>query len=277
MSFARMPTVLRHFVPAFLVVIASAAAPADELSGISWLFAQPGAAAIAADARAANYLSGTRPIVMKGSNTFIPATWEATPYEAFASYAAMASAFQNNAIVPGEKAILYDNEAWSLTPLGEQQHPALYEKRAANLVHSADLLFISAPALDLVKVIEPGCSPFWRCYLHLGVAAGAARYADVFDVQAQSLENDTATYADFVELAAAQARSANPGVAVLAGLSTDPNGAGTTKSAILAAIAATRHTVDGYWFNIPTTSVHCPSCTYDPQLAIDVIDYLGSP
>jgi len=276
MSFNPIAIVLRYLAPAALIVIAPAVAQANDLSGIRWLFAQPGASAIAADPTASNYLNGSSPIVMKGTNTFIPAAWKAIPYEAFASYAAMQSAFQNGTLVHGEQAIMYDNEDWSLTPIDEQEHPALYEKLAANLVHGAGLLFISAPALDLVKVVDPGCSPFWQCYLNLGLAAGGARYADIFDIQAQSLENNTAKYANFVQLATAQARHANPRVMVLAGLSTDPNGRTTTESAILAAIAATRNIIDGYWFNIPTTSVNCPSCTYDPQLAIDVIDYLGS-
>jgi len=276
MSCSRVTMAVRHFAAAILVVIPPAVAPADALTGIGWLFAQPGATAIAANPTASNYLNGSSPIVMKGARTPIPAAWKATPYEAFASYAVMRSAFRNGTLVAGERAIMYDNENWSSTPAGEQQDPALYEKRAANLVHGAGLLFVSAPALDLVRVIDPGCSPFWQCYLKLGLAAGGARYADIFDIQAQSLENDTANYADFVGLAAAQARRANPKVVVLAGLSTDPDGDATTERAILAAIAATRNIVQGYWFNIPATSVQCPSCTYDPELAIEVIDYLGS-
>jgi hypothetical protein len=276
MLFIGVPVSLRRVALALIVVVAAAAARANEPAGIRWLFAQPGASAIAADPTASGHINGSSPIVMKGAATKIPPTWAAVAYESFASYATMLSSFQDNTLVPGEQAIMYDNEAWSMTPPTEQENPALYEKLAANLVRSAGFLFIAAPALDLVKVIEPGCSPFWQCYLDLGLAASGARYADVFDIQAQSLENDATKYADFVSKAAAQARRANPKVTVLAGISTDPNGQTTSEGAILGAIAATRGVVDGYWFNIPTTGVQCPACTYDPQLAIDVIDYLGT-
>ena len=52
--------------------------------------------------------------------------------------------------------------------------------------------------------------------------------SDVVELQAQSLERGTSTYATFVRDAAAQARAANPRVAILAGLSTNPPGAEVT-------------------------------------------------
>ena len=75
--------------------------------------------------------------------------------------------------------------------------------------------------------------------------------ADVIEVQAQSLERSAATYAAFVREAAGQARAANPGVSVLAGLSTNPPGPVVTSQQLAAAMQASHSSVDGYWLNIP--------------------------
>ena len=56
------------------------------------------------------------------------------------------------------------------------------------------------------------------------------------ELQAQSLERDTATYRSFVTAAAAQASAAQPGVTLLAGLSTNPPGAPVTTEHLLAAM-----------------------------------------
>jgi len=44
------------------------------------------------------------------------------------------------------------------------------------------------------------------------IASALARVCDVIELQAQSLERDTRTYAAFVRAAAGQARGANPRV-----------------------------------------------------------------
>ncbi len=84
--------------------------------------------------------------------------------------------------------------------------------------------------------------------------------ADVIEVQAQSLERSAATYAAFVREAAGQARAANPGVSVLAGLSTNPPGPVVTSQQLAAAMQASHSSVDGYWLNIPSPGPRCPTC-----------------
>jgi hypothetical protein len=65
-------------------------------------------------------------------------------------------------------------------------------------------------------------------------------------------------------------------VLVLAGISTQPSGQQVTADDILRAIAATRDTVDGYWFNIPRSSEYCPRCTdFRPEIAIEVLRRLA--
>jgi hypothetical protein len=133
---------------------------------------------------------------------------------------------------------------------------------------------LTAPAVDLVPVLAPDSDRKRQdeTYLRLGLAADAARYADIFDVQSQRFERDTDRYASFVREAAAQARQANPRVIVLAGVSTQPSGQQVTADDILRAINATRDLVDGYWFNIPEPSEYSPAVTaFRPDIAVDVL------
>ena len=76
--------------------------------------------------------------------------------------------------------------------------------------------------------------------------------------------------------AAAQARQVNPEVVVLAGVSTQPYGPRVSADDILAAIAATRNIVDGYWFNIPQPSEYSPHVTeFRPDIAVEVLRRLA--
>ncbi len=150
--------------------------------------------------------------------------------------------------------------------LGGNQH--------ADLVHARGLMFLTAPAVDLVTILAPDGDRKRQddTYLRLGLSADAARYADVVDVQSQRFERDTERYARFVREAAAQAREANPKVLVLAGVSTQPSGQHVTADDILRAIDATSEFVDGYWFNIPDPSEYSPAVTeFRPDIAVDVL------
>jgi hypothetical protein len=245
---------------------------------ILWLFTGgPVAAAIAADAKASLLLDNTRPFVMWGGHSLgVPPGWNAVHVEGFKDFNLIRTALQLGSLGPEVKGVMYDYEKWSFTPLAQQQNPAPFVKQAADLVHAHGLLFLTAPAVDLVTVMAPGNrSPQGDLYIQLGLAADAARYADVFDIQAQRFERTTELYASFVRQAAAQARQANPKVVVLAGLSTQPSGQTVTADDILRAIAATRDIVDGYWFNIPAPSAFDPLCTaFRPDIAIEVLHRL---
>jgi hypothetical protein len=261
-------------------VVSAYSAHAAEGKPIRWLLSQQGIAAIAADAEASRFLDSTQPFVRQNRNisAIPPPSWDAIPFDTFASFPVMKSALERDALAPSVKGIMYDNEKWKFTSEEEQRDPARYEKLAADLVHEHGLLFLAAPAVDLVAVLAPESrNKRYDTYLRLGIAGDAARYADVIDIQAQSAERDTALYADFVLHAAAQARQANPKVLVFAGVSTNPNGQRVTADDILRAIAATRDGVDGYWLNIPRPSEYCPGCTeFRPDTAIDVLRRLAS-
>ena len=247
---------------------------------IQWLFNGPGVAAMAASAEASRILQNGRPFVMWGrSLTNVPPDWGAVPVISFKSFGAIKGALEMGTLGSEIKGVMYDYEKWRFTPVEEQKDPANYVKQAAKLLHARGLLFLTAPAVNLVEVMEPNSSPAQKdeTYLRLGIAADAARYADVFDIQAQRFESDTQRYANFVEQAAMQARQANPNVVVLAGISTEPIGQQVTVNEILSAIAATRNIVDGYWFNIPEPSAYSPRATaFRPDIAVDVLRRLAA-
>jgi hypothetical protein len=196
------------------------------------------------------------------------------PTRSFTSYADIRNALSSGAVPAGIKAIMYDSENWSFTPVAEQLDPALYYKLAAQRVHQASLIFIAVPATDLVTSIEPGFTGGkYSEFVRLGIPGAAAQYADVYEVQAQGSEMSLALFADFVSRASAQAKNANPEVSVLAGISTNPTGQTVTSDQLFAAVRATLNTsVSGYWLNIPAASPYCPTCgTPQPQVAVGLL------
>ena len=204
--------------------------------------------------------------------------WNAVLLRSFKSFGDIRNALGTNPLAPGVRGVMYDYEKWRFTPAEELENPAGYVKQAADLVHAQGLLFFTAPAVDLVTVLAPDSDRKRQheTYLRLGLAADAARYADVIDIQAQRFERDTQLYAVFVREAAAQARGANPKVMVLAGVSTQPGGQQVTADDIVRAIGATRDVVDGYWFNIPEPSEYSPKITeFRPDIAVDVLRRLA--
>jgi hypothetical protein len=167
------------------------------------------------------------------------------PTADFTSYAAIVQAFSRG-VLPGKyKAVLYDNERWSLTPSVEQRDPAHYEALVSHLLHQHGLIYIATPSPDLTLVFHRHTDTFSN-YLHEGLAATAARYADVLDLQAQVRENQLPVYRAFVQTAIAQAHAANPHVTVLVGIRTNPGPA-----AMYAAYEATVSLGGaGYWLNV---------------------------
>jgi restriction endonuclease Mrr len=166
---------------------------------------------------------------------------------------------------------MYDNEQWSLTPADEQADPVRYERLFARLAHRQGYKVILAPAQDLVPGFDKnsfrGGQAVWRSYLSMGLATASARAADIYEIQAQPYEmtvyRSRHAYASFVAAAAAQARAANPGVVIYAGLSTQRV---SSAAQLLQDYEATRNLVDGYWLNIPRHDQPGPSVLADQFL-----------
>jgi hypothetical protein len=194
----------------------------------------------------------------------------------FASARALEDAVTGGTLPAGTYGLLYDPEAWSFTPLTERREPVQAATRAAAVAHAHGLRLIVAPALDLTTVLAPGSQgPRWQAFLDLGLIGQLARVADVVELQAQSLERDTATYSAFLRAATSQASQAYPRITVLAGLSTNPPGAPVDSQHLTSAIQATRSMVDGYWLNIPGQGARCPTCNAPrPDIAIQTLQAL---
>jgi hypothetical protein len=198
---------------------------------------------------------------------------DAMPVVTFSAVAELRSALAGNTLPAGTGAVLYDPEVWQFTPAAEQRDPVKAAAQAAALAHAHGLRLIVSPALNLTTVLDPGSSaPRWQRFLNLGIARSIAKVSDVVELQAQSLERDTAQYQTFVREAAAQARAGNPKVIVLAGLSTNPPGAVVDSQQLSAAIEVSRSAVDGYWLNIPGKGPRCPTCNAPrPDIGIEVL------
>jgi hypothetical protein len=190
----------------------------------------------------------------------------AEPVVTFASAAVLKNAIRARQLPPGIFGVLYDPEAWTFTPAAEQQNPVQAATAAAAVAHAHGMRFIVAPAIDLTNVLSSsGTGPRWRQFLSLDLIGRLAKVADVVELQAQSLELDTGAYRAFVQAAAAQASTARPGVALLAGLSTNPPGVPIEARQLTSAIQATRSLVDGYWLNVPAPGARCPACNAPRQ------------
>ena len=197
----------------------------------------------------------------------------AEPVVDFASAAALESAVDAGKLPSGTFGVLYDPEAWVFTPVAEQQNPVQAATAAAAVAHAHGIRLIVAPALDLTTVLAPGgTDPDWRQFLDLDLVGRLAKVADVIELQAQSLEQDTRVYTAFVQAAAAQASAARPGIDLLAGLSTNPPGVAMEAQQLTAAIQATQSVVDGYWLNVPVPGMQCPTCNAArPGIAVQVL------
>lgn len=266
------------------IVLASPHSPveSDTLNSrpIKWLINGPAVAEFARDPASRRFFENAEPFVIerKGVAPRLPESWRAISVRSFTSYRAIVRALETGSVDSNARAILYDNEAWKFTPEDEQRDPARYTKMAASVVHGKGLIFIAAPAVTLVRRLAAPSEKRYDAYLRLGIAADAARYADVVDVQAQGSEKNVRLFSNFVRRAAEQARAANPKVLVLAGISTNPNGQRVSAQELQQAIVATRAYVDGYWLNVPSRSEYCPGCSdFRPDIAIDVLQRLGTP
>ena len=98
-----------------------------------------------------------------------------------------------------------------VTPRNQLTDPSNAFLQAALVAHSHGLLLIGAPSLNVVKATAPHLKAIKRTskFLQRRIAAAAARYSDVYVIQAQSLERKPSRFSAFVRQAAAQAVNAH--------------------------------------------------------------------
>jgi hypothetical protein len=250
------------------------AARDDQAGAIpSWLLARSALAQVAGNSAVVAGLSRARVYELLQPGQQPTSLAGAVPAVIFASAAQLAEVVERGGLPAGTRAVVYDPEVWQFTPVSEQLDPVTATKQAASAAHAHGLQLIVAPSLNLTTVLAPGgTGSRQQLFLQMGLAASLASLADVVEIQAQSLERDTAGYARFVAAAAAQARSTNPQVGVLAGVSTNPPGEQVDRAQLVAAIRACRAVVDGFWLNIPAAGPRCPTCNPPrPDLGIQTL------
>ena len=164
----------------------------------------------------------------------VAAGYRSLPTERWTSEARFAADAAAGAIPSYIRAAHYDNEKWSDTPLVEQQHPSLYEKKFCQVAHAHGLLCVTSPGRDVCPVAYPNSSgTLNQCYLSHDLAGNAARYADYTDIQGEVNElHGTSVYAAFIRKAASQAKAANPGNITLGNLNATPDGHSVSASAM---------------------------------------------
>ncbi len=255
---------------------ASLPRPPNAQAAPAWLLTRAVLSQLIADPAARVTLQASRVYeILQPGQQPLPG-FAAEPVVTFASVAALEQAVVGGQLPAGTYGVLYDPEAWSFTPLAEQRDPVAAATRAAAVAHAHGLRLVVTPALDLTTVLAPGHGSRWQTFIALQLAGQLAKVADIVELQAQSLERDTATYAAFVKAAAAQADAARPGITVLAGLSTNPPGAAVDARYLTSAIQATRPVVVGYWLNVPGQGPRCPTCNASrPDIAAQILQQLG--
>jgi hypothetical protein len=182
----------------------------------------------------------------------VPDGWDGASTALWRSYAQFAADVTAGAVPSYVKVAHYDNEAWPQTPEAEQRRPAYYERRFCALAHTEGLLCYLGPAKDLCNVLpQPEGDDNAQCYVDLDLAGKAARYADVIDIQAQTLEPVGArAYVSFLRRTAAQARAANPNVLVLGNLSPSPGGTHISARRLYACAHAALRYVSGFYATV---------------------------
>jgi hypothetical protein len=256
-------SVKRHLIASTSTAPTAAASPTPSTSGRYWIFNSTALDEVVSDASARStlrndtlYISGINKKALLAQATGL----HIVAVEGFTSEASIATAISNKTIQSGTKAILYDNEPWSLTPAHESADPLSYYQKAATLVHAAGYLFIGTP----VSRTNPN------------IAAQIAPYVDVLDIQAQSDQVTITEYDNHVLPNAQKARAANSKVIILSGLSTNPPAGIPTVNQLLNDAASVSTVVQGYWLNIPMPGPACPECHLpQPQLGISFLDSLG--
>lgn len=210
-----------------------------------WLTERGSLTKIAAISRrdARHFFNSTRSFVVGHAVT----GYAAAPVADFTSYAAFGKAVGH---LHRGQWVMYDNEHWSITPVDEQRHPAAYMRKFAHLAHQHGLKVIEAPARDLMSVPHGDCTrqpgqTTDKAYLACGIPQDA-RYADIYEIQAQADQPTASSYTSFVKAARNHALAANPHLVLLAGLTTDRGG---SPAQIFACWNATRKLVAGYWMN----------------------------
>jgi hypothetical protein len=209
---------------------AASAAPVNGLDGpASWIVSGSGVQAfLAASPGAARLLFNTPVTYVTGTGTADTSQLglqNAIPTATFTNEVSLAAAITTNQLRPGTVAVQYAPSS-PVTPRNQLTDPNDAFMQAALVAHTHGLMLIGAPSLNVVSATAPHLQAIKRTskFLQRRIAAAAARYSDVYVIQAQSLERTPSQFSAFVRQAAAQAVNAHASVEILTEIR---SGAGT--------------------------------------------------
>jgi hypothetical protein len=178
----------------------------------------------------------------------------ATTGRAWASSERFAEDVAAGAIAEDVTIVMYDPEGWDATPLPEKLDPVTHIAAFGALARSHGYSVMVTPHPNLVSVPGSVHAPGHgetreAAYLRSGIVEASAANADVVETQSQSHQQDPATYRAFVLDTARLARSVNPDVQVLSGLSTHP-GYPATAEMLRDAWECVRDVVEGHYLSL---------------------------
>jgi hypothetical protein len=161
--------------------------------------------------------------------------------------------------------VIFDNEVWKYTPAWEQAKQILYEQLAAELAAENGITFINAPYGKNAKTI-------------IADDVGAAKYASVVEIQAQTLDRNPNEYGAFVRKDVSAIRAENPDITILAGLATDAGGIPTSTNDMYKEYESVKSVVQGFWLNADSWGPpHSHGCASQgcPDTALNFLKMIG--
>jgi hypothetical protein len=197
----------------------------------------------------ANALNTPRTFVINASSGSLTAlgVGNAIPTAVFTSETTMSQAIAAGTLQPGTQAV--ELVLSSATPKGQQTSALSTFQQAALAAHSAGLLFVAAPQLNLMKTLAPKTTrQNWDVqFLRKRLAVSAARSSDAVVLPFNDVQAYAPTYSFFAEVAAQQVQSVKRNVEVLAGMSVNGSASDAVSAPRLSTAAqSTSDLVDGY-------------------------------
>jgi Cellulase (glycosyl hydrolase family 5) len=237
-----------------------AAAPLDGLAGpASWMVSATGAKGLlAASPGPAQLLFDTPYTYVTGSGAAGTAKLglqNAVPTESFTNEKSLAAAVDSGGLRAGTVAVEYAPSS-PVTPRNQLTDPLNAFMQASLVAHAHGLLLIGAPSLNVVHATAPNLKTIKISsqFLKSRIAVAAARYSDVYVIQAQTLEQTPVQFSAFVRQAAAQAVNAHPAVEILTEVRSGKGTGAPTAPMLERDLSAAGSAVSGYLLSDPAAS-----------------------
>ncbi len=255
---------------------AEAAAPVNGLDGpASWIVSGSGAQGfLTATPGASQLLFNTPYTYVTGTgagDTTQLGLKTAVPTATFTNEATLAAAINTNQLRPGTVAVEYAPSS-PITPRNQLTDPANAFLQASLVAHQHGLLLIGAPSLNVISATSPHLKAIKLTskFLQRRIAVAAARYSDVYVIQAQTLERTPSRFSAFVRQAAAQAVSAHASVEILAEIRSGGGAAAPTAPMLEQDLSGAGSAVSGYDLIDPSSADLTPPAASDA--AVGLID-----